>query len=112
MSQETSAPARTQAGQHEGAQSAPKQWPTLEDLHAQAQDLRDLLEQARQDLALARAESDAMEQAWQEERAAFADFREAMRAQVEGMAQNLARMEGENAGLRFAMTLGRGLPEP
>ena len=112
MSQDENNPARTQAEPQEGS----------------GQDLEAQLRQALNRLGMARASCKQVQEAYQSacaraddleaqcealERAAVqlhaekVELQEAMRGELDRLAQALARLEGENQGLRFAISGGK-----
>lgn len=124
MSQETNTPARTQGRfdderWREGLDS--RAIAIVEILQSEAWDAVNRLGQAqvacrraqevyqeqRQRADVLEAQCTALEQAVHQIHAEKVDLQEGMRQELDRLAQALARLEGENAGLRFAISGGK-----
>ncbi len=112
MSQETNTPARTHDDPQEGwgpdVETQLRQALNRLDMaRAACKQVQESYQEQKQRADVLEAQCAALEQAVHQIHAERVDLQEGMRQELDRLAQALARLEGENAGLRFAISGGK-----
>jgi predicted nucleic acid-binding Zn-ribbon protein len=112
VSQETNTPASTHADPQEGwgpdVETQLRQALNRLDMaHLSCKQYQEAYQEQKQRADVLEAQCEALERAVHQIHAEKMDLQEGMREELDRLAQALARLEGENAGLRFAISGGK-----